>query len=129
MPTNTKPARAAHVVASAVLGLDTQSVTIAGRVYIIPPPTIRRLAAAAVHLSDVDNSSPVATIGTIEHATKALSCFICGDESLSNELGDATFQELADALAKAVEMLSPENFIKLSVSVKNVLRLTANPKP
>lgn len=129
MPVNTKAARAAHVVASSILGLDAQSVIIAGRVYIISPPTIRRLAAAAVYLAELDDRTPVATLQTLKPACQALSVFIHGDDSLTDELQDGTLQEVTDALKIAVTMLSPENFITLSASAKNVLRLTAKAKP
>jgi hypothetical protein len=54
-----------------------------------------------------------------------LSWLIKGDESLSDELARGEFDEVVEALAVGLSMVSTENFYKLSVLAKNVATLTA----
>lgn len=61
-------------------------------------------------------------------ASRALSFFIQGDESLYDELSQGTLDEVVEALAIAVSMISVENFFKLSALAKNVALLTAKQK-
>ena len=95
--------KAAKVVSAAILGLDGQTVVVAGKAYHILPPTMRRP----------------------EPLCKALSCMIRGDESLSDELMDGTMEEMAEALETAYSLASVENFWKLSALARNVASLTA----
>lgn len=61
----------------------------------------------------------------VEIVSRALSWLITGDESLSEELRKGTFDEVVEALAVGLSMISAENFYKLSVLAKNVATLTA----
>lgn len=124
-----KKRNAAKVVSSAILGLDGETVIVAGKAYHILPPTIRRIAQAAYHLSDMKEAESlkelIMSIGTPQPICKALSCMICGDESLADELMDGTMEEMAEALETAYSLASVENFWKLSALARNVASLTA----
>lgn len=58
-------------------------------------------------------------------ASRALSWLIQGDENLYEELSSGTFDEVVEALATGLSMISAENFYKLLVLAKNVALLTA----
>lgn len=124
-----KKRNAAKVVSSAILGLDGETVIVAGKAYHILPPTIRRIAKAAYHLSDMKEAESlkelIMSIGTPQPICKALSCMIRGDESLADELMDGTMEEMAEALETAYSLASVENFWKLSALARNVASLTA----
>ena len=64
----------------------------------------------------------------VEMASRALSWLIIGNESLSEELSKGTFDEVVEALAIGLSMISAENFCRLSVLAKNVANLTAKQK-
>lgn len=121
--------KAAKVVSAAILGLDGQTVVVAGKAYHILPPTMRRIAQAAYHLSDMGEADSlrelILSMGKPEPLCNALSCMIRGDESLSDELMDGTMEEMADALETAYSLASVENFWKLSALARNVASLTA----
>ena len=121
--------KAAKVVSAAILGLDGETVVIAGRAYHILPPTIRRIAQAAYHLSDMGGAESLRellmTVGRPEPLCRALSCMIRGDESLCDELMDGTLDEVTDALEVAYSLASVENFWRLSALARNVASLTA----
>lgn len=120
---------AAKIVSAAILGLDGETVIVAGRAYHILPPTIRKIAQAAFYLSDMDDVSTlkglIMSIGRPEPLCNALSCMIRGDESLADELMDGTMEEVAEALEVAYSLASVENFWKLSALARNVASLTA----
>lgn len=120
---------AAKIVSAAILGLDGETVIVAGRAYHILPPTIRKIAQAAFYLSDMDDASTlkdlIMSIGKPEPLCNALSCMIRGDESLADELMDGTMEEVAEALEVAYSLASVENFWKLSALARNVASLTA----
>ena len=124
--------KAAKVVSEAILGLDGATVLVAGKAYHIMPPTMRRIAQAAYHLSDMDDAETlrelIMSLGRPEPMCRALSCMIRGDESLTDELMDGTMEEMADALEVAYSLASVENFWKLSALARNVANLTAKQK-
>lgn len=124
-----KNKNAAKVVSAAILGLDGETVIVAGKAYHILPPTIRRIAQAAYHLSDMKEAESlkelIMSIGRPEPLCNALSCMICGDESLADELMDGTMSEMAEALETAYSLASVENFWMLSALARNVANLTA----
>lgn len=124
-----KNKNAAKVVSAAILGLDGETVIVAGKAYHILPPTIRRIAQAAYHLSDMKEAESlkelIMSIGTPQPICNALSCMICGDESLADELMDGTMSEMAEALETAYSLASVENFWTLSALARNVANLTA----
>ena len=120
---------AAKVVSAAILGLDGETVIVAGKAYHILPPTIRKIAQAAFYLSDMQEADTLKglllSIGNPLPMCKALSCMIRGDESLCDDLMDGTMDEVADALEVAYSLASVENFWKLSALARNVASLTA----
>ena len=64
-------------------------------------------------------------MGNIESLSKALSCFIAGDESLAEELSMGTLDEVIKALEVGVSLISVENFTRLSTLTRSVSRLIA----
>ncbi len=127
-----KTKNAARVVSSAMLGLDLQTAAVAGKTYVLRPPTIKRLCGAAHHLSaftELKNMEQMLTSHTaLRGAAAALSWLIDGSDALTGELMDGTPHELAEAIAAAVGMLSTRDFLTLSVSAVNVAGLTAKQK-
>lgn len=121
---------ATKLINGAILGFDGESVMVNDKVYIISPPTIAKIAGAAYWLSDLDGSvNIVESLKNIGNASKALSWFIKGDDSLAEELSNGTMDEVTKALETAYSLISAENFIRLSTLARNVGRLTANPRP
>ena len=120
---------AAKIVSAAIIGLDGETVVIAGRAYHILPPTIKRLAQAAYYLSDMGEAETLRgllmSVGNPEPLCNALSCLIRGDESLRDELMEGTMDEVAEAMEVAYSLASVENFWKLSALARNVANLTA----
>lgn len=125
---NTKRS-AAKVVSAAILGLDGETVIVAGKAYHILPPTIKRIAQAAFYLSDMGDAETLKgllmSIGNPEPLCNALSCMIKGDESLKDDLMEGTLSEIAEALDVAYSLASVENFWRLSALARNVASLTA----
>lgn len=125
-----KKDNAAKVVSSAILGMDYRIVMVGGHRYVINPPTIKRIAGAAVHLADVADAKTVGEILTsqsdITEATRALSCLIQGDESLADALAEGTLDEVVKALTTAYELISVQPFMMLSTLARSVARMAAN---
>ena len=124
--------KASKLVSAAILGLDGETVIVAGKAYYIPPPTIKRIAQAAYYLSDIQEANTMyelfMSLGDIKCACSALSCLIQGDESLAEELMGGTMSEVSEALETAYSLASVENFYKLSALARNVANLTAKQK-
>ena len=120
---------AAKLVSSAILGLDGETVVVGGKVYFVYPPTIKKLALAAYHLSDLGNGETLRDIiqemSNAEGAAKALSCLIQGDEGLAEDFNNSPYSEVVEALEVALSMLSAQSFCKLSALARNVRSLTA----
>lgn len=120
---------AAKIVSAAILGLDGETVLVAGKAYHILPPTIKRLAQAAYHLSDMGEADTLRgllmSVGNPEPLCKALSCLIRGDESLCEDLMEGRMDEVVEAVEVAYSLASVENFGKLSALARNVASLTA----
>lgn len=120
---------ASKIVSAAILGTDFRTVMVAGKAYVIQPPTIHRIAGAASHLGAFENVQNVAdalrSMKNMEDAAAALSCFIADDESLSGELAQGTLPEITAALGAALSLVDVANFSALSVLTRNVSRLTA----
>ena len=120
---------AAKLVSSAILGIDDEAVLVGGKVYFISPPTIRRIAQASYHLSDIGRGETLRDIirdmTNAEAAARALSCLIEGDEKLAEVFYDCPYEEVVDALEKGFAMLSAQSFCKLSALARNVQSLTA----
>ena len=120
---------ASKIINAAVLGKDFETVFVNGYVYVIYPPTIHKIAGAGYYLCDLKEAVTVMdmlrSLKDVEMASRALSWLIQGDENLCEELSAGTFDEVVEALATGLSMVSAENFYKLSVLVKNVALLTA----
>ena len=118
---------------AAILGKESKTVVIAGRPYFLKPPTIKKIAGAGYALGEfgAENGNfgdVLKAMRDTEKAARALSWFIAGDESLTEDLKDGTLEEVTNALAEAVSMLGIEDFRKLSDLSRSVRRLIANPK-
>lgn len=123
---------ASKLITGAILGFDGKSIVVAGKRYVIPPPTIARIAQAAYYLSDLGGGETIQdllkTINDASKLTDALSCFIAGDTSLSRELANGTFDEAVEGLSVAYSMISAKSFMTLSALARSVALLTAKPK-
>lgn len=119
-------------MADALLGRDFRTVVVAGKAYTIYPPTIERMAGAISHLSGVRDAQTIRdvllSLGDMGKLSKALSWFIAGDESLSDELAKGTLDEVDDALNAATGMVSIEDFRKAVSLAKSVSLLAAKPR-
>ena len=124
-----KTKSAAKIVSAAIIGLDGETVVVAGRAYHILPPTIKKIAQATYYLSDIEEANTLKDMllmfGNAESICNALSCMIRGDESLKDDLMEGTLDELVEALDVAYSLASVENFWKLSALARNVASLTA----
>lgn len=124
--------KGSKLVADAISGRDFQTIVVNGKAYAVHPPTIAKIASATSYLTQIQGGETIndilSSLQNIECASMALSCFIQGDGSLSEELAQGEFGEVVEALEIALSMISAENFIKLSVLVRNVQRLIAKPK-
>lgn len=120
---------ATKIISSAVIGYDFRKVVVAGKLYLIHPPTIHKLAGAAYWLSqtgDVENfSGLVKELEGLVNVCNALSFFISGDESLTDELRHGTMEEVLKALEAAFELISPQNFLRLSRLRRSAAMMTA----
>ena len=121
----------ADIVSKAILGFESKTIVVNGKPYFIKPPTIKRIAGAALSLSKLEGESfadMLSIMKDIDGAAKALSWFVVGNESLADEFSDGTLKEVIDGLAVAISMLSIEDFQKLSGLSRSVRRLIANQK-
>lgn len=123
----------AKLVADAILGIDVRTCIIGGKVYVIHPPTIKKLAGATHYLADIANAESVHDVlckqVNIEALAHAFSWLVRGDNSIYEELLGGTFDELVEGIETAYTLLSPQGFLKLSHLTKNVAMMTAQPKP
>lgn len=124
--------KASKIVNAAVLGKDFETVFVNGNAYVIHPPTVHRIAGAGYYLSDLKDGVTVMdmlrSLKDVDTASRALSWLIQGDENLYEELSAGALDEVIDALATGLSMISAENFYKLLVLAKNVVNLTAKQK-
>lgn len=119
----------AKIISKSVIGSDFRTIFVSGKAYTVYPPTIHRLAGAISYLSDVkeaDNLRDVLlSLGESEAYSKALSWLIAGDESLSEELAQGTYEENVNALDEALSMIDSKVFLKAVSLAKNVSLLAA----
>ena len=124
--------KGARIISESIIGSDFRTVFVAGKVYTVYPPTIHKLAGAISYLSGVqeaDNLKDVLlSLGKSEAYSKALSWLIAGDESLSEELANGTYEENVNALDEALSMIDSKVFLKAASLAKNVSLLAAKPK-
>lgn len=121
----------AKIVTSAILGMDFKSVTVAGKLYMIAPPTMKKIAGAGYWLSGIEGDTikdAIMSGKNIDAFSHALSWFIQGDDSLFDELSQGDEKEIREALNEAYSLLSVEDFIGLSGLARNVASLIAKPK-
>lgn len=124
---------AAQLVTSALLGYDRKAISVNGKVYIIPAPTIKRIAGAGHYLcanmkEGMTLKDVLQDISEAESLCKALSWFINGDDSLADELSNGKYEEIVHGLEVGYSLISIENFIKLSALRKSVAKMIAKPR-
>lgn len=123
---------AAKIVSSAILGLDIETIIVNGRTYVIHPPTIKKIAGAGVYMSEFGDEKQAEDYAKkadkFMGLCKALSWFIKGDESLTEDLSEGLVGEVIHGLEVAMAMVSAENFYKLSRLARNVQTLIAKQK-
>ena len=123
---------AAKIISESIIGGDFRTVFVAGKAYTIYPPTIYKLSGAISCLSEVkeaDNLKDVLlSLGESEVYSKALSWLIIGNESLSKELSEGTYEENVNALDEVFSMIDSKVFLKAVSLAKNVSLLAAKPR-
>ena len=125
--------KASKLVADAILGKDSVTIMVNGKTYCISPPTIIKLVKAAKYLDSFEEGkSLVEILGMLKdlgNACKALSVFIQGDESISDELSKGTLEEVVNGLQTAYSLISIKDFQTLSILAKSAARMIAKPRP
>ena len=120
---------ASKIVTGAIVGLDFKTILVNGKAYAVFPPTIAKIAGATYYLSDLGKADTLnevlKTLSEAEKGAKALSWLVKGDESLSEEFIQASFEDVVNGLEIALSLISAESFIKLSTLARSVLGLTA----
>lgn len=124
--------KGAKLVSGDILGLNIKNIEVGGRFYTIEPPTIERISGAAYYLSSFDfiesKEDLVHQMQIMKDASTALSWFISGNDSLTDQLSKGTVEEICDGIEAALSLIDIENFKRLSVLAGNVARLAAKPK-
>lgn len=124
--------KASKLVSDAIIGNDYKIVVVDGKSYKILPPTIKKMAGAGQYLSDLKDGDTISdileSVNDIGKLAHALSWFVDGSDRLAGEFEKATIEEVIDALGVAYSLISVENFTKLSILVRNVSKLIANPR-
>ena len=125
--------KASKLVADAILGEDSVTIMVNGKTYCISPTTIIKLVKAAKYINSFEEGKTLAEVlGMLKNlydACKALSIFIQGDESISDELSKGTFEEVVNGLQTAYSLISIKDFQTLSILAKSAARMIAKPRP
>lgn len=125
--------KASKLVADAILGEDTVTIIVNGKAYCISPPTIIKLVKAAKYLDSFEEGKTLAEVlgmlKNLDDTCKALSVFIQGDESISDELSKGTLEEIVYGLQTAYSLISIKDFQTLSILAKSAARMIAKPRP
>ena len=125
--------KASKLVADAILGEDSVTIMVNGKTYCISPPTIIKLVKAAKDLNSFEEGKTLAEVlcmlKNLDDACKALSVFIQGDESISDELSKGTLEEVVNGLQTAYSLISIKDFQTLSILAKSAARMIAKPRP
>ena len=125
--------KASKLVADAILGEDSVTIMVNGKTYCISPPTIIKLVKAAKYLNSFEEgktlSEVLGMLKNLDDACKALSVFIQGDESISDELSKGTLEEVVNGLQTAYSLISIKDFQTLSILAKSAARMIAKPRP
>lgn len=121
---------AVEIVSSAVLGIECEAVFVGGKVYHLRPPTIRRLAGAAMHLrgGEGDTIKDVVLSMDLEGQAHALSWLVEGNDSLFETFMDCRVDEVQEGIIRGLGMVDPRNFTTLSALQRNVRSLIARPR-
>lgn len=126
---NNREKTGAQLVAEALTGADFKTISVAGRFYMIPSPTIHRLAGCVKCLSAMrtgtDIKAVLLTIGDLTAYARALSWLIRGDESLTDELAKGTPEECVRGVEKALELIDIQVFTKAVTLQRYVARMAA----
>jgi hypothetical protein len=123
--------KASKLISDAILNTDVIAVIVNNKSYAIHPPTIHTMAGAFSCLSKMDFSNADTIQGLLmgakdsEKLSEALSWFIKGDNSLKDELSKGTFTEVVDALGKAIELTSPQVFLKAATLTRSAMKMAA----
>ena len=119
----------AHLVTSAMLGLDGDTALIGGKCYYIKPPTIKKIVGCAHYLGKFGDEESIGDyirkLSDLGEICRGLSYLITGDESLSDELKNGTLDQIIDAIETGIGLIATRNFLKLSVLSRNVSGLIA----
>ena len=125
--------KASKLVADAILGEDTVTIIVNGKAYYVLPPTVIKLVNAAKYLDSFEEGKTLAEVlgmlKNLNDACKALSVFIQGDESISDELSKGTLEEVVNGLQTAYSLISIKDFQTLSILAKSAARMIAKPRP
>ena len=125
--------KASKLVADAILREDFVTIMVNGKTYCISPPTIIKLVKAAKYLDSFEEGKTLAEVlgmlKNLDDTCKALSVFIQGDESISDELSKGTFEEVVNGLQTAYSLISIKDFQTLSILAKSAARMIAKPRP
>lgn len=125
--------KASKLVADAILGEDTVTIIVHGKAYYVSPPTIIKLVKAAKYLDSFEDGKTLAEVlgmlKNLDDACKALSVFIQGDESISDELSKGTLEEVVNGLQTAYSLISIKDFQTLSILAKSAAKMIAKPRP
>lgn len=125
--------KASKLVADAILGEDTVTIIVNGKAYYVSSPTIIKLVKAAKYLDSFEDGKTLAEVlgmlKNLDDACKALSVFIQGDESISDELSKGTLEEVVNGLQTAYSLISIKDFQTLSILAKSAARMIAKPRP
>ena len=126
--------KASKLISDAIIGNDYTIVYVNGKAYPVQPPTIKRMAGAISSLSNVEFKEDgtlkdmIMSGKDVEAYSRALSWFIKGDLSISEDLSEGTMVEVIDALSSVFDMIGINPFLKAASLTKNASLLAASPK-
>lgn len=119
--------QAAKKVSDSLLSSDYKTIIIANKAYTVYPPTIKTICKIISHFSCVKDVYE--GLEDIELSRKELvngiSCFICSDESLSEELSNGTWNELKNVMDELIPLLTPDDFFVCAALARNVAAMAA----
>ena len=126
--------KASKLISDAIIGNDYTIVYVNGKAYPVLPPTIKRMAGAISSLSNVEFKEDgtlkdmIMSGKDVEAYSCALSWFIKGDLSISEDLSEGTMVEIIDALSSVFDMIGINPFLKAASLTKSASLLAASPK-
>ena len=126
--------KASKLISEAIVGGNYILVYVNGKAYPVSPPTIKNLAGAISSLSNVEFKEDgtlkdmIMSGKDVEAYSRALSWFIKGDLSISEDLSEGTMVEIIDALSSVFDMIGISPFLKAASLTKNASLLAATPR-